>query len=43
VIRAQDRGPGLSHPAERLTRLMPVAQLLGHHAQIEGDLQHERI
>jgi hypothetical protein len=43
VIGAQDRGPGLRDAPERLARLVPVAQLIGHGAKIVGDLQHQRI
>jgi hypothetical protein len=43
VVIAEHRAAGLDHPAERLAGLVPVAQFLGHHAEVVGDLQHERI
>jgi hypothetical protein len=43
VIRTQRPRPELGDPPERLPRLVPVAQLLGHHPQIVGDLQNQRI
>jgi hypothetical protein len=33
----------LRHPTERLARLVPVPQFLGHYAQVERDLQQQRI
>jgi hypothetical protein len=43
MVRAEDGRPGPGHPAERLAGLVPVAELLRHHAQVERDLQHQRV
>ncbi|TDO37178.1 hypothetical protein C8E87_0785 [Paractinoplanes brasiliensis] len=43
MIVAQRRRPQLGHPRERLARLMPIAQLLGHRPDLVRDLQHQRI
>jgi hypothetical protein len=43
VITSEHRRPELNNPPERLTSLMPVAKLLGHHTDVVRDLQHQRI
>jgi hypothetical protein len=43
VIGTQRPRPVLGHPAERLARLVPVAEFLRHHPQIVRDLHHQRI
>ena len=43
VVAPEHRRPELRNPPERLASLMPVAKLLGHHADVVRDLQHERI
>jgi hypothetical protein len=39
----QHRRPRLGDPPQRLASLVPVAQFLGHHAQVVRDLQDQRI
>ncbi len=43
MLRAQSGRPELRDPAERLARLVPVAQFLRNHAEIVRDLQNQRI
>ena len=43
VVRAEHRRAVRGHPAERAPGLVPVLHLLGDHAKIEGDAQHDRV
>ena len=41
MIRAENAGAVLGHATEGPASLMPVLHLLGHHAKVEGNPQHD--